>query len=79
MKNRIRTEPLRIEWKGSVLGVGLDRAIVKDDLIALARAIGRLAARRDLAAVNADAAKAANRPKAAPSADASKEPQKTLQ
>lgn len=78
MKTRIRTaEPLRIEWKGSVSG--LDRAIVKDDLIALVRAIGRLAARRDLAAVNADAAKAANRPKAAPSADASKEPQKTLQ
>lgn len=79
MKKRIRTvEPLWIEWQGSVPGAGLDPAAVKDDLIALARAIGRLAARRDLAAVKANAAKSANQAVAEPSADANKEPQKAL-
>lgn len=80
MKNRIRTaEPLRIEWKGSAPGAKLDAAIVKDELITLARALGRLAARRDLAAMKAEAVKATNQPIAEPSAGASKEPEKVLQ
>lgn len=79
MKKRIRTaEPLRMEWKGSVPNTGLDPAVVKDDLIALARALGRLAARRDLEVGKADAAKVASQAVAEPSADASKEPQKAL-
>ncbi len=80
MKKRILTaEPLRIEWKGSESGAGLDPAVVKGNLIDLARAIGRLAALRDLAAVKLDAAESANQAVAETSADAGKEPQKALQ
>ena len=79
MKKRLQTvERLRIEWKGASVGGDFDASVVKDDLLALARALGRMAARRDLAAARANAEKVARVAEDVSAADAGKAPQKVL-
>lgn len=70
--------PLKIEWNGASASADFDAAAVRDDLIALARALGRMAARRDLVVARTNAGATAGVAKDMPAADASKAPQKAL-